>query len=86
MAAIFAVAFEPQTYFRSSLLSLRKYFGGREKRRPEILCGSQAIFAEDVLKNNASYIKKPIAKNGIYILSCDMAGGNLVFTSCLVRP
>lgn len=45
-----------------------------------------AIFAGDVFENNASYIKKPIAKNVIYILSCDMAGGNLVFTSCLVRP
>ena len=45
-----------------------------------------AIFAEDVFKNNASYIKKPKAKNGIYILSCDMTRGNLVFTSCFVRP
>ena len=45
-----------------------------------------AIFAEDVFKNNASYIKKPIVKNGIYILGCDMTRGNLVFTSCLIRP
>ena len=45
-----------------------------------------AIFAEDVFKNNASYIKKPIAKDGIYILGCDMTRGNLVFTSCLIRP
>lgn len=45
-----------------------------------------AIFAEGVFKNNASYIKKPKAKNGIYILSCDMTRGNLVFTCCSVRP